>query len=206
MKRYVKGIINEVTVIAEYFLQHIPGYTGVLLRRWYWSRRMSSCGKRLRVGNGVNFISPENISLGDDVRFLGDNLLSALQGVITLGNNVWINIGVSIGANYGGEIHIGSDVLMARNVSIRANTHKYDRVDIPIGKQGHDIGVVVIGNDVWIATGVYIGPGITVGDGAVIGANAVVLRDVEPYTIVGGVPARFIKKRDDHGDRSNPNQ
>jgi len=198
MKRYVKGIIREITVMGEYFLQHIPGYVGILLRRWYWSRRLSSCGKRLRIGNGVNINNPENISVGDNVCFVGDNLLSALQGVITIANNVWMNIGVSIGANYGGEVHIGSDVLMARNVSIRANTHKYDRMDIPIGEQGHDTGVVVIGNRVWIATGVYIGPGITVGEGAVVGVNAVVSRDVEPYTVVGGVPAKFIKKRADH--------
>ena len=54
---------------------------------------------------------------------------------------------------------------------------------------------VTIGHDVWIGHGVTITAGITVGNGAVIGAGAVVTRDVEPYTVVGGVPARFIKRR-----------
>lgn len=52
-----------------------------------------------------------------------------------------------------------------------------------------------IGNDVWIGTNVLINEGITVGDGAVIGAGAVVTKDIEPYTIVGGIPAREIRKR-----------
>lgn len=55
----------------------------------------------------------------------------------------------------------------------------------------------VIGNDVWIGGGVTILQGVTVGDGAIIAAGAVVNRDVEPYTIVGGVPAKFIKQRFD---------
>lgn len=52
-----------------------------------------------------------------------------------------------------------------------------------------------IGNDVWIGQGVLIIGGVNIGDGAVVAAGAVVTKDVEPYTIVGGVPARFIKKR-----------
>ncbi|MBO9427793.1 CatB-related O-acetyltransferase [Labrenzia sp. R4_1] len=52
-----------------------------------------------------------------------------------------------------------------------------------------------IGNDVWIGHGAYISAGVTIGDGAIVAANAVVTKDVEPYSIVGGNPAREIKKR-----------
>ncbi|NBB48445.1 acetyltransferase [Rhizobium sp. CRIBSB] len=54
---------------------------------------------------------------------------------------------------------------------------------------------VAIGHDVWIGHGATVLPGVTVGDGAVIGAGAVVSRDVAPYTIVGGVPAKLIRER-----------
>ncbi|MBL3609231.1 type B chloramphenicol O-acetyltransferase [Rhodovulum sulfidophilum] len=56
-------------------------------------------------------------------------------------------------------------------------------------------GDTVIGNDVWIGSEAIIMPGVTIGDGAVIGTRAVVTRDVEPYAIVGGNPARIIRKR-----------
>lgn len=58
-------------------------------------------------------------------------------------------------------------------------------------------GNVVIGNDVWIGTHVTIMSGVTIGDGATIANNSVITKDVEPYTVVGGNPAKFIKKRFD---------
>jgi phosphonate metabolism protein (transferase hexapeptide repeat family) len=54
---------------------------------------------------------------------------------------------------------------------------------------------VTIGNDVWIGHGAVVLPGVTIGDGAVVGANAVVTRDVEPYTIVAGAPAKLLRPR-----------
>jgi acetyltransferase-like isoleucine patch superfamily enzyme len=54
---------------------------------------------------------------------------------------------------------------------------------------------VIIGHDVWIGHGVIVLPGVTVGDGAVLAAGAVATKDVAPYTIVGGVPARLIRQR-----------
>lgn len=62
-------------------------------------------------------------------------------------------------------------------------------------KTANDGYAVVIGNDVWIGQGVSIKSGITIGDGAVIGAGAVVTKDVEPYAVVGGVPAQVIRYR-----------
>ncbi len=56
---------------------------------------------------------------------------------------------------------------------------------------------VIIGNDVWICANVVIADGVKIGDGVVVGANSVVTKDIEPYSIVGGIPAKFIRKRFD---------
>lgn len=71
------------------------------------------------------------------------------------------------------------------------NNHKFEDSKIRNNRS------VVIGNDVWIGANVIILPGINIGDGAVIAAGAVVTKDVEPYAIVGGVPAKLIKRRFD---------
>jgi putative colanic acid biosynthesis acetyltransferase WcaF len=55
---------------------------------------------------------------------------------------------------------------------------------------------IVIGENVWIAADVFVGPGVAIGDGAVIGARSSVFRNIEPWTVVAGDPAMFIKKRE----------
>lgn len=105
---------------------------------------------------------------------------------------------------------IGSFCSISWNVSIGGANHDYTRVTTHSFLYSDDFGLMgehegydrfsepcVIGNDVWIAANACICRGVTIGDGAVIAAGAVVTHDVEPYTIVAGVPARPIKKRFD---------
>ena len=111
--------------------------------------------------------------------------------------------GISIGSGSGlgvncsvhGPLKIGNNVMMGPNVTILTHTHNIERTDIPMGQQGMRVAEVVIGNDVWIGMRVIIMPGVSVGHGAVIGAGAVVVKDVPPYAIVGGVPAKIIRYR-----------
>jgi maltose O-acetyltransferase len=111
---------------------------------------------------------------------------------VTLGNNS----GIGIRAIIGREVYIGDDVMMGPECIIYTANHRFDRIDIPMREQGFlDIKPVVIGNDVWIGGRVIILPGVRIGDGAIIGAGAVVSKDVPPYAIVGGVPAKVLKYR-----------
>lgn len=127
-----------------------------------------------------------------------------------LGRNVNIehgadfDSGLSIGDNSSlgidseafGPIRIGRDVMMGPECVILTRNHAHFRTDVPMIRQGYeDYRPVTIGDDVWIGRRVIILPGVSIGDGAIVSAGAVVTKDVEPYTVVGGVPAKKIKDR-----------
>ena len=109
-------------------------------------------------------------------------------GRIALGNHVFIAGGARILA--AGQIEIGDDCLIANKATISdCDWHSiYDRVDpAPAWKP------VTLGRNVWIGDGAFIGKGVTIGDHSVIGARSVVTRDVEPWTVVAGNPARTVR-------------
>ena len=87
-------------------------------------------------------------------------------------------------------IEIGNDVCISENVLLLTGTHDVSSVNFDLVTKP-----VKICDKVWIATSAMILPGVTIGEGAVIAAGAVVTKDVEPWTVVGGNPAKFIKKR-----------
>ena len=99
------------------------------------------------------------------------------------------------------KITIGDSLLTGKWVTITDNSHgETDKVTLGMRPQKRPItskGPVVIGNNVWIGDKATILPGVSIGDGAVIAANAVVTKDVPPYAIVGGVPAKVIGYRYD---------
>jgi len=112
---------------------------------------------------------------------------------IKAGRNLNINRGVHIYAR--GGITFGDYVLIGPNVVITSSQHRYNLKGTPVMFQGHEKEAVVIGNDVWIGANAVILPGVTLGDGTIVGAGAIVTADTEPYSIVGGVPARRIGER-----------
>ena len=136
--------------------------------------------------------------------------------LVTLGErcmlqrNVWLNVGadsaeLEIGAytflGRGVEIEvsravrIGRGGLIAPGVFITDHNHRTGRAG-PMFEQPCDAAPVSIGDDVWIGANAVILPGVTIGEGAVIGAGAVVSRDVPPYAIACGVPARVLRYRE----------
>lgn len=115
---------------------------------------------------------------------------------IEIGFNSDIGMGAKIyGVGGGGKLYIGKNVMMAPEVTILTLSHNYHKKDIPIIKQGSTANEVIINDNVWIGYRAIILPGVTIGKGSVIAAGAVVTKDVQENTVVGGVPAKFIKYR-----------
>ena len=92
-------------------------------------------------------------------------------------------------------VEIGENVIIGPQLIVYTANHGTER-STPMIHQPMVNSPVKIGNDVWIGARVTILPGVTIADGAVVGAGAVVTKNVEPYTIVGGIPAKKIRERE----------
>lgn len=139
---------------------------------------------KIRVVKNVIF---NNVSVGRYTYFAGDNSIN----YCSIGRYCSIAPGVKIGVG----VHPSKDVVSTFPL-FYANIQEYD---IKFVKKNNfsTYSKIKIGNDVWIGTNAIILDGVSVGDGAIIGAGAVVTKDVEPYSVVGGVPAKLIRYRFD---------
>ncbi len=124
---------------------------------------------------------------------IGKDFVVLGSACVTIGTFVAIGRGTTIECNE--RIEIGNDVMIAENVSIRDTDHVFSDINCLMRAQGISTSPVKIGNDVWIGYGAVITKGVKIGDGCIIGANSVVTRDIPPYSVAVGVPARVIKKR-----------
>lgn len=92
-----------------------------------------------------------------------------------------------------GPVTIGNHVNLAQGVTITALNHNFKDITLRIDQQGVSTNTVTISDDVWIGTNAVVLPGVTIGTHSVVAAGAVVTKDVPPYTIVAGIPAKVIK-------------
>ena len=129
------------------------------------------CGKNINVEKGANFYTGWEIELGDNS-----------------------SLGVECMVPY--DLKVGRDVMMGPYVVIIGDAHRFDSLEVPMRLQEtREYPPVRIDDDVWIGARAIILPGVTVGKGAIIGAGSVVTKDVPPFAICVGNPARTIKFR-----------
>lgn len=153
---------------------------------------------KVRFGPGVKFVPFLSDQRLLAVEFMGENQIGEHTIIQGDGRMVWGRGSYCAGNCVFGvnsEIRIGNNVLIANYVSIRDTDHVFRDVHISIEKQGIETAPVFIDDEVWIGHGAVILKGVKVGRGAIIAAGAVVTKDVEPYSIMGGVPAKLIRKR-----------
>ena len=149
-------------------------------RPFFAWRRMLLRAFGARVGRGVHIDPSARIEIPWMLR-VGDHA--------AIGAQVWVYCL--------GLVQIGERATVSHRAHLCAGTHDYTDPVLPLVRAGLSIGA-----DAWICSDAFIGPGISVGEGAVVGAGSVVMRDVDPWHVVAGNPARFVKLREDRTDKS----
>lgn len=166
--------IYTVITRAKNLLFRIPAF--------FIKKSFGSCGKKCEICRKPRFSGIKNIFVGNNVSF-GSNILIMTTKA---------------------KVYIGDDVMFAPNVSIISGSHRIDLKGKPMAKidelseklPENDQDIIFEGDN-WVGTGAIILQGVIVHKGAVVAAGSVVTKDVPEYTVVGGVPAKIIKKRFD---------
>lgn len=152
---------------------------------------------RLRFFDGKRcfFLRMAGVKIAGNCTVWGPLIIRPIGGAknIKIGNNVFINTDVRFGvANE--KVTIGDDVLVGPRVMFETVNHKLEY--LPGAGRKVVAKPILVEDGVWIGAGAIILPGVTIGRGSVIAAGAVVTSAVEPNTLVGGVPAKFLRKID----------
>ena len=115
------------------------------------------------------------------------------RGYIELGESTYVGPYTCLAGP--GPIEIGKNCLIGSHSGIYGNNHNFDNPELKIVEQGITCKGIAIEDDCWLGTGVKVLDGVTIGQGSVIGAGAVVTKDIPPYSVAVGVPARVISRR-----------
>lgn len=196
----------------------VPGAAGMLIRRLTWPPFFAACSRKVVWGRDVTVRHPASMRIGsgvvvddrcyldakgcgagefvldDDVFLSRGCLISAKERGVRVGPRATLGAGCVV-YSFGG-VEIGADTMVAAQCYIGGGRYEpHGSPGVPMHEQPLPGRGVTIGADCWIGAGVAIVDGVEVGRGSVVGAGAVVIRDVPPYGIVAGVPAREVARR-----------
>jgi acetyltransferase-like isoleucine patch superfamily enzyme len=190
----IKNIRKSLYGIIRFF----PSLTLEKFRAIYFRSIGLKIGDDVRIAVGAEInVWQSGIpgSVGDNV-YIGEN--SAISGGVEIGSNTSINKNVNIIASPPSRIIIGENCLIAQNVVIRSDDHKFDDIDNLIRNQGRVGADIIIEQDCWIGANVVVLKGVHLGAHSVIGAGAVVTKSFPAYSVIVGNPASVIRSRKFH--------
>ena len=170
------------------------GEFDAMMRRAVWRALARSFGDGVQIGRGVLCRHPETFEIGSNV-FIGDQavLQGRFDGRCVIGDHVWIGPQSYFDAR---DLVIEESVGWGPGAKVLGSTHTGVPTNVPIIQTDLTIRPVRIGAWSDIGVNAVVLPGVTVGKGAIVGAGAVLTEDVEPFTVVAGVPARLIRRRE----------
>ena len=155
-------------------------------------KHIKLCGNnKIYQGVTIEASGRNSFSLGKGSNIHRYSILLSAGGKIDIGENT--NIGDFCFLSGQGGLTIGNNVLITSYVKIIPNSHNYTDITTPICQQPCSAKGIKIGDDCWIGMGAVILDGVTIGKHCVVGAGSIVVKDIEDYTVVAGVPAKPIK-------------
>jgi acetyltransferase-like isoleucine patch superfamily enzyme len=192
--RRTRGALAKVALATTFPLRRsrVAWSTSVLLDAGAALR----LGQRAVVGgHGSIVVGPGgSFSLGDHSGVMqGCEIAVGEQATVTIGDDVYVGAHVNIRSS--GRITVGHNARLAQFVSLVGGQYRYQDRHRLIREQGFEPADVNVGEDAWLGVGVVVLSGVTIGQGAVVGAGAIVTRDVAPYAIAVGNPARVVGER-----------
>lgn len=206
----------------------VPTPVGVLLRAVAYRLILRMRGVA-GIERGIRMRFASNVTLGDGAYLDSGVYLHACPGGIAIGRNslvmhgtilhvynfrdlpkagIWIGDDCLVGEfnviRGQGGVRIGNRVYTSPMVQLVAVNHVFDDTSRPFVDQGITAEGITVEDDVWIGAGAVITDGVTIGKGAVVAAGAVVTRNVPPHSVVGGVPARVLRRVGDQRRTDGP--
>jgi acetyltransferase-like isoleucine patch superfamily enzyme len=144
-------------------------------------------------GNVLEALQAGRLEIGAHTLFEPDVWITAPDPArIRIGQGCFLNIGAMVAAV--SLVEIGDHCMLANNCFVTDGNHRFDDPDRPVPWQGFTTkGPTRIGDNTWLGANVVVTSGVTIGERCVIGANSVVTKDVEPFTIAAGAPARPLR-------------
>lgn len=152
--------------------------------------QFKAAGLRTIIAQHVDILDPQGLTVGDDVEFKYSCHIEVGAG-ITIGSRTHF---APFCVLYG-PLEIGNNCAFAAHCTFASVGHGYEHTDVPMVDQPSTAKKTIIEDDVWFGANAVVIGGVRIGKGSIIGAGAVVTRDVEPYSVMGGVPAKLIRKR-----------
>ncbi|HYG36063.1 MAG TPA: acyltransferase [Clostridia bacterium] len=203
LSKHLREKYSSDALLEQYSrFAHGDGELDSLMRRAIWRAVARDFGQGVRIGSGVGFKHLETFEIGDGV-FIGAQayIQGRFDGTTKIGNQVWIGPQAYFDARH---LILEDHVGWGPGAKVLGSAHTGLPLDRPIIETDLEIRPVHV--EAWadIGTGAILLPGVTVGKGSIVGAGAVVTRDVPPFAIVAGVPARFIRWRDGYKANGEP--
>ena len=193
---YIGKIFSPLSGKGDFLFYHLRR----ALSTGYHKGRFKSFGKGSKLASGLLLLNPQYMVVGKNVSILGKCVLECSPSEdnkpeMVLGND--ISIGEYSHISCAQQIMIGDGLLTGRFVLITDNAHGQNSASEltihPLARKIYSPGPITIGRNVWIGDKATVLPNVTIGDGAIIAANAVVVKDVPPYAVVAGCPAKIVK-------------